>query len=118
MAAPGRPRPAGHAVSIPRTEMLDSASITRVLFEDFRPWAVRVFYVLGYSAIAVFLYGVYVEIRKYRRGAKASLEGGLWGRFLWMVESLFTQRTVARRDRPAGGKESAAHGQPSSRSRA
>jgi Fe-S oxidoreductase len=83
--------------------MVDSASITRVLFEDFRPWAVRLFYVFGYSAIAVFIYGVYVAIRKYRRGAPASLEGSLWGRIGWMVESLLSQRTVARRDHPAGG---------------
>ena len=86
--------------------MFDSASITRVLFEDFRPWAVRLFYLFGYSAIAVFLYGVYVQVRKYRRGTKASLEGGLWGRFGWMIESLLSQRTVTRRDRSAG----AAHG--------
>ena len=38
----------------------------------------RLFYVLGYAAIAVFFYGVYVQIRKYRRGAALKLEGGLW----------------------------------------
>jgi Fe-S oxidoreductase len=83
--------------------MVDSASITRVLFEDFRPWAVRLFYVAGYAAIGIFFYGVYVAIRKYRRGAPERLEGSLWARFGWMAESLLSQRTVTRRDHAAGG---------------
>ena len=49
--------------------MTDSGSVTRVLFEDFTPSAVRLFYAIGYSAIAVFVYGCYVQVRKYRRGA-------------------------------------------------
>ena len=52
-------------------------AVTRILFEAFSTVEVRLFYVLGYAAIAVFGYGVYVQIRKYRRGAALKLEGGL-----------------------------------------
>ncbi len=82
--------------------MSDSESITRVLFEDFAPWAVRLFYVIGYAAIFVFLYGVYVEVRKYRRGRAASLDGRWVDRFKAMVASVLNHRTIARRDRMAG----------------
>jgi hypothetical protein len=44
-------------------------AVTRILFEAFSAAEVRIFYLLGYAAIAVFCYGVYVQIRKYRRGA-------------------------------------------------
>jgi Fe-S oxidoreductase/nitrate reductase gamma subunit len=83
--------------------MTDADTITRVLFEDFAPLAVRVFYVIGFAAIAVFCYGVYVQVRKYRRGAAAANPGGsLWVRFGDMVGTVLSHRTVARRDRPAG----------------
>jgi len=64
---------------------------------------VRLFYVLGYTAIAVFLYGVYVQIRKYRRGAALKLEGSIYSRLLDMTVKVLDQRTVARRDAAAGG---------------
>ena len=51
--------------------------VTRVLFEAFPAAEVRLFYVLAYAAIGVFCYGVYVQIRKYRRGAALKLEGSL-----------------------------------------
>ena len=47
-------------------------AVTRILFEAFSAVEVRLFYLLGYAAIAVFCYGVYVQIRKYRRGAALS----------------------------------------------
>jgi Fe-S oxidoreductase/nitrate reductase gamma subunit len=64
---------------------------------------VRLFYVFGYTAIAVFLYGVYVQIRKYRRGAALKLEGSIWSRLCDMTVKVLDQRTVARRDAAAGG---------------
>jgi Fe-S oxidoreductase len=67
---------------------------------------VRLFYVFGYTAIAVFLYGVYVQIRKYRRGAALKLEGNIFSRLSDMTVKVLDQRTVARRDAAAGG----AHG--------
>ncbi len=50
-------------------------AVTRILFEAFSAAEVRLFYVLGYAAIAVFGYGVYVQIRKYRRGAPLQARG-------------------------------------------
>jgi Fe-S oxidoreductase len=63
---------------------------------------VRIFYLLGYAAIGVFCYGVYVQIRKYRRGAALQLEGSLWSRAAAMVSSVLSGRTVSRRDPAAG----------------
>ena len=77
-------------------------AVTRILFEAFSAAEVRLFYVLGYAAIAVFVYGFYVQIRKYRRGAPFSLEGGLWRRMGDMTAQVLSHRTVARRDAPAG----------------
>ena len=57
----------------------------------------RLFYLLGYAAIAVFGYGVYVQICKYRRGAALQLDGGLWARFGAMLGSVLDGRTVSRR---------------------
>jgi Fe-S oxidoreductase/nitrate reductase gamma subunit len=51
----------------------------------------------------VFLYGVYVQIRKYRRGAALKLEGNIWSRLGDMTVKVLNQRTVARRDAAAGG---------------
>src|SRR6202789_760215 len=78
-------------------------AVTRILFEAFSKAEVRLFYLLGYAAIAVFFYGVYVQVRKYRRGAALKLEGGLWSRFIAMLSSVLSHRTVDRRDRAAGG---------------
>jgi Fe-S oxidoreductase len=78
-------------------------AVTRILFEAFPTAEVRLFYVIGYTAIAVFLYGVYVQIRKYRRGAALKLEGNVWSRLCDMTLKVLNQRTVARRDAAAGG---------------
>src|SRR5450631_2934917 len=77
-------------------------AVTRILFEAFSAAEVRLFYMLGYAAITVFGYGVYVQIRKYRRGAALQLEGGLWERFGAMLASVLKGRTVDRRDPAAG----------------
>jgi Fe-S oxidoreductase len=78
-------------------------AVTRILFEAFPTAEVRLFYVIGYTAIAVFLYGVYVQVRKYRRGAALKLEGSVWSRLGDMTMKVLDQRTVARRDAAAGG---------------
>ncbi len=78
-------------------------AVTRILFEQFSAFEVRLFYALGYAAIAVFLYGIYVQIRKYRRGAALVLEGGLWSRFGDMVSEVLSHRRLDRRDPAAGG---------------
>jgi Fe-S oxidoreductase len=78
-------------------------AVTRILFEAFPTAEVRLFYVIGYTAIAVFLYGIYVQVRKYRRGAALKLEGSIWSRLGDMTVKVLDQRTVARRDAAAGG---------------
>lgn len=82
--------------------MSNSAEITRVLFENFQPQAIYLFYVFGYAAIAVFLYGTYVQIRKYRRGQPDGSWGELLHRFIDMVKTMATHRTLTRRDPKAG----------------
>jgi Fe-S oxidoreductase len=82
--------------------MSDTANITRILFEDFKPSAIRLFYVIGYAAIAIFFYGTYVQIRKYRRGAATPPAGSLRARFSEMLATVLTHRTIARRDPKAG----------------
>ena len=79
----------------------DTAGLTRVLFEGFTLSAVRLFYVIGFAAIGVFSFGVYVQLRKYRRGAAAEV-GDLPGRLTAMVGTVLSHRTIARRDRPSG----------------
>jgi Fe-S oxidoreductase/nitrate reductase gamma subunit len=78
-------------------------AVTRILFEAFGKAEVRLFYLIGYAAIAVFFYGVYVQVRKYRRGAALKLEGGLWKRLGDMLSAVLSHRTIDRRDRGAGG---------------
>jgi len=78
-------------------------AVTRILFEAFSAAEVRLFYLLGYAAIAVFCYGAYVQIRKYRRGAALKLEGGLGARVAAMLSSVLSHRTIDRRDPAAGG---------------
>ncbi len=78
-------------------------AVTRILFESFGAAEVRLFYLLGYGALAVFFYGVFVQIRKYHRGAALRLDGGIWARFGAMLGSVLSHRTIDRRDAAAGG---------------
>jgi len=78
-------------------------AVTRILFEAFPTAEVRLFYVIAYTAIAIFFYGVYVQVRKYGRGAPLRLEGGLGRRLADMAAKVFSHRTVERRDPAAGG---------------
>jgi Fe-S oxidoreductase len=78
-------------------------AVTRILFEAFSAAEVRLFYVMGYAAIAVFGYGVYVQIRKYRRGAALHLNGSVKTRLGDMIGKVLSHRTIDRRDPAAGG---------------
>jgi Fe-S oxidoreductase len=78
-------------------------AVTRILFESFSAAEVRLFYAFGYAAIAVFAYGVYVQIRKYRRGAPLKLDGSVWERLGDMAAAVLSHRTLDRRDPAAGG---------------
>jgi len=78
-------------------------AVTRILFEAFSTAEVRLFYALAYAAIGIFGYGVYVQIRKYRRGAALHLEGSPWARLRDMIAKVLNHRTIDRRDPAAGG---------------
>jgi len=78
-------------------------AVTRILFEAFSTAEVRLFYALACAAIGIFGYGVYVQIRKYRRGAALRLEGSLWARLGDMIAKVLSHRTIERRDPAAGG---------------
>ncbi len=78
------------------------ATTTRILFETFGATEVRVFYAFGWAAIAAFAWGVYVQIRKYRRGAALTLEGSLWARSRAMISMVLSHRSIDRRDAAAG----------------
>jgi len=82
--------------------MSDSTALTRVLFENFAPAAIVVFYVIAYAAIVAFFLGVYIEVRKYRRGSPAGLGGQILRRLQSMIATVLSHRTIARRDRAAG----------------
>ena len=80
----------------------NSTNITRILFENFQPHAIQLFYALGYAAIAVFIYGTHTQVRKYRRGQPDGSWGELIHRFIDMVKTMATHRTLMRRDKNAG----------------
>jgi Fe-S oxidoreductase len=75
--------------------------VTRILFQAFPGWAEPVFYVIGFSAIAVFVYGCYVQVRKYRRGAPLAI-ADIGAGIAEMVKAMLTHRTIKRRDPGAG----------------
>ena len=80
----------------------DQKEVTRILFEGFAPSTIEFFYLLGLSAIGIFCWGFYVQIRKYRRGASAGSWNELWSRARQMAQLVLSHRTIARRDRGAG----------------
>ncbi len=75
--------------------------VTRILFQDFSGWMIFSFYVVAFTAIAVFAYGCYIQIRKYHRGTTSATHSGLAG-FRRMLADMLTHRGIKRRDRPAG----------------
>ncbi|MCB2094105.1 MAG: 4Fe-4S dicluster domain-containing protein [Rhodobacteraceae bacterium] len=75
---------------------------TRVLFWSLSHDAIVAFYVIGFSAIAVFLWGLWRHIAKYRRGAANVSAVDLWAGMRRMVADVLSHRTLVRRDRYAG----------------
>ncbi|SIT87094.1 Fe-S oxidoreductase [Pontibaca methylaminivorans] len=80
----------------------DPRDVTRILFQDFPTWMLVVFYAVAIVAIAVFLYGVWQQIRKYRRGVRSGAWAPFWSRFGTMWETVLSHRTIKRRARKAG----------------
>ena len=79
----------------------DPENVTRILFQDFPGWMLASFYVVAILAIAVFLYGCYVQVRKYRRG-KSAPRGNLGSGIADMIGALLSHRPIKRRDPAAG----------------
>lgn len=82
--------------------MNNPIEITRILFEGFQPQTIHIFYAFGYAAIASFIYGTYTQVRKYRRGKPDGSWGELLHRFIDMLKTMGTHRTLVRRDKKAG----------------
>jgi Fe-S oxidoreductase len=81
----------------------DPQRITRVLFQDFPAWMVAGFYVVAFAAIAVFGWGVYAQIRKYRSGADNKIVWSEFGsRLKDTVATILSHRAIRRRDKRAG----------------
>src|SRR3977135_283007 len=80
----------------------DPTAVTRVLFEDFAPAAIAAFDVIAFAAVTVFCFGVSVEVRKYRRGSAADVDGRLLARLQAMIGTVLSHRTIAHRDWAAG----------------
>lgn len=79
----------------------DPQQVTRILFQDFPGWMIASFYVAALLATAVFAYGCFVQLRKYRRG-RATGGAGLWAGMADMGRALLSHAPVKRRDRAAG----------------
>lgn len=75
---------------------------TRELFWSLTHDAVVMFYIVGLSAIAIFLWGVWRHVARYRRGASHANVTGLAAGIRRMIAELLTHRTLRRRDRYAG----------------
>ncbi len=76
--------------------------VTRILFQDFPVWMMVAFYVSGIAALGSFAYGTYAQIRKYRRGGRSGAWSPFWPRFIEMVRTVLSHRTIKRRDTAAG----------------
>ena len=76
-------------------------AVTRILFQDFPTWMMVTFYIAAIGAIVVFVYGCYVQLRKYRRGQSLSLKNFAQG-IGSMISDLLSHRTLERRDTVAG----------------
>jgi Fe-S oxidoreductase/nitrate reductase gamma subunit len=75
---------------------------TREIFRNFPFFLQMAFYVIAFSAIAVFVYGFFRRYKKYRQGRDAGRFNNLGGRFLKAAKLMATNATVFKRDRYAG----------------
>lgn len=71
----------------------------RTVFEGFQTtWLVPLFYAVAAVAIAVFLYGVYRRVRRYRSGRPRPLARGWPVRIATALWEVLTSKRVGRRD--------------------
>ena len=84
----------------------DPQDVTRILFQNFPTWMAVRFYLIGAAACVVFAYGVWTNIRKYRRGVRSGAWSPFWPRVWQMVATVLTHRTIKRRAEAAGRSHS------------
>ena len=83
----------------------------RETFETLAAWEVALFYLLIPVVLAVFAFGAWRLVRKYRQGRGATRLDHLWRRFRRMSLEFLLQRGIGRHDRLAGlGHLMIAHG--------
>jgi len=75
---------------------------SREVFLGFGLGAEVFFYILTVLTLAVFFYGVYLRVRKYRRGREASRFDHLGARLLHAVSVVARNSTLMRNDKYAG----------------
>lgn len=79
----------------------DPENATRILFQDFPGWMLASFYIVAILAIAVFICGCYIQIRKYGRGSPVQIRN-LWSGIVAMVVAVLSHRQIKHRDKAAG----------------
>jgi len=82
--------------------MMDPTFPAREVFRNFSAAAVVVFYFLAAVATAVFLYGFWLRIKKYRRGRPANRLNQLWSRIFKAGRTIGKHTTLKKRDSLAG----------------
>lgn len=80
---------------------------TRELFFGFSTDQISFFYIVGFLAIGVFLYGFWFHIAKYRRAQQLRTPIDIKASFKRMLVDLFKHRTLKRRDPYAGAAHAA-----------
>lgn len=51
----------------------DAQVVTRIVQQDFPLWMSVTFYLAAFVSTAIFFYGCYIQVRKYKRGQPFSL---------------------------------------------
>ncbi|MDH5400533.1 MAG: 4Fe-4S binding protein, partial [Cyclobacteriaceae bacterium] len=75
---------------------------TREIFRNF-PFALQIaFYVVAFGTLAVFIFGFYKRIKKYKKGRDAGRFNNLAGRFFKALATMGSNSTVMKRDSYAG----------------
>lgn len=80
---------------------------TRALFWGLESAGILAFYIIGFAAIAAFVWGFARHIVKYRRGRPSPVKLDLWSGVRRMAADLVTHRTLRRRDPLAGAAHAA-----------
>ena len=75
---------------------------TRELFWSLETPVIVLFYMAGFIAIGVFLWGCWHHFAKYARGARLSIPLDIGAGARRMVSDLMSHRTLVRRDHYAG----------------